>query len=191
MPKSPPYLRPTQAASTYPMDPHPTLAAALGRHRARARLSPQPQTSSPHLPSQKGAARRRREPAGAHGDQKQTHTHHLRFSSTAHGLDSALDSAAGGRSPPSHALLREALLWTLAPVPVSLSPPLRCSPVFNRTFLFSLRQELARYWLPVCSWCVQGPSDKPATEALQRNCCRTFRFFLLPYCLPPCKLFHL
>lgn len=95
------------------------------------------------------------------------------FSSTAHGLDSALDSAAGGRSPPSHARLREALLWTLAPVPVSLSPPLRCSPVFNRTFLFSLRQELARYWLPVCSRCVQEPSDKPATEALQRKGCRT------------------
>lgn len=94
-------------------------------------------------------------------------------SSAARGLDSALDSAAGGRSPPSRARLREALLWTLAPVPVSLSPRLRCSPVFNRTFLFSLRRELARYWLPVSSWCVQEPSDKPATEALQHKCCRT------------------
>lgn len=163
------------------MDLHPAPAVALHRHRARVWLSPQPQTSSPHLPSQKGAARRRTEPAGAHGDQKQTHTHHLRFSSTAHGLDSALDSAAGGRSPPSHSRLREALLWTLAPVPVSLSPPLRCSPVFNRTFLFSLRQELARYWLPACSRCVQEPSDKPATEAPQRERCRTLFFIFFNY----------
>lgn len=187
---------------------HPTPAEALHRHRARLGFGSarKPRASSPHLPSQKGASRRRREPAGAHGGEKQTHTHHLRFSSTAHGLDSALDSAAGGRSPPSHSRLREALLWTLAPVPVSLSPPLRCSPVFNRTFLFSLRQELARDWLPACSRCVQEPSDKPATEALQPKCYFSsffslFFFKKLPflkaltrqyrYCLPPCKLCHL
>lgn len=146
------------------MDLHPTRAVALHRRRARVRLSPQPQTSSPHLPSQKGAARRRREPAGAHGHRKQTHTHHLRSSSTAHGLESALDSAAGGRSPPSHSRLREALLWTLAPVPVSLSPPLRCSPVFNRTFLFSLptgaRALLAARLLLVCSGTVGQTSHR-------------------------------
>lgn len=115
----------TRAACISPADVRPTLAAAARRRRACARGAAR-RRAEPAAPDTTGPpplAERSREaaaggggggvgwgsPAGAHGDEKQTHTHHLRVWSAAHGLGGALGSAAGGRSPPSQSLLREAL----------------------------------------------------------------------------------
>lgn len=87
-------------------------------------LSPPPQTSPPHLPSQKKKKKKEQEGARRHARASKTNAHSpsalLRLRLT--GLIAHSTRLLEARSPPSHARLREALLWTLAPVPVSLSP---------------------------------------------------------------------
>lgn len=100
-------------------------------------------TSSPYLISQKKNSRGRLQTHTVQTDDKKHSPSALLVCDTRADNAGSACSGSGGRYLLFHSLLRKALLWTLAPLPVSFCPPLCLSSVFNWTFLLFSRMSRA------------------------------------------------